>query len=342
MNYFRRTAMKIGILTVFDAVNYGSFLQAFCLQEFLKKLGHEVIMVKKNSLIYEKWRFTSLFTYKPNKIKFKGKLAVGYFKAWKSFVIERNPKNLDVLIVGSDEMWELNNITFKTIPEYFGNNISAKRKITYAVSSNGTRKEDVLRYPFITEGLKEFTGVAVRDKSTYDAYAPYLTIKPKYAVDPTLIMDLNDYIVNTELKNYILCYTYTFENYMIKAVKKLANDTGKKIVVVGQNYEWADLCIPATPFEFLGLIKNSDFIVTDTFHGTTLSIALKKDFVSFAYKTKVYSTLELFNLLDRNANGYNDITEFYNRKIDYSTVYTNYILPLRRDSINYLKSIIGD
>lgn len=334
--------MKIGILTVFDAVNYGSFLQAFCLQEYLKGLGYEVIMIKKNSLLYEKWRFTSLFTYNPKKIKFKLKLAKGYFESWKVFKIDRNPELLDVLIVGSDEMWELNNVTFKTIPEYFGNNIRANKKITYAVSSNSTKKEDVLRYSFIIEGLKQFNSISVRDKSTYDAYTSYMKMKPVYAVDPTLIMDVNNFARDTEYDDYILCYTYTFKDYMVEAVRKLARHTNKKIIVVGQNFSWADICIPATPFEFLGLIKKADFVVTDTFHGTTLSIALRKEFVSFAYKTKVYRALELFNMLDRNVDGHNDLNGFFDDKIDYDNIYLQYINPLIDASKLYLNNAIGD
>lgn len=334
--------MKIGILTVFDAVNYGSFLQAFCLQEYLKKNGHEVVMVKKNSLLYERWRFTSLFTYKPSRIAFKWKLFRGYINSWKVFSITRNPKNLDILIIGSDEMWELNNVTFKTIPEYFGNKIVARKKITYAVSSNSTKKDDILRYPFIQIGLNEFSSIGVRDKSTFEAYSPYLNIIPQYTVDPTLIMDLNDYIVETSLQNYILCYTYTFKEYMINAVKKLARKNDKKIVVVGQNFQWADICVPATPFEFLGLIKGADFVVTDTFHGTTLSIALKKNFVSFAYKPKVFRALELFGMLDRNVDGKDNLDEMYQKKIDYSKIYNQYIIPLQEDSKKYLESAVSE
>ena len=131
--------MKIGILTVFDAVNYGSFLQAYCLQEYLKEKGHQVYMIKRSSLLYEKWRFTSLFTYKPSKMKFKSSLARKYCKSWKRFNVCRKPKELDLLIIGSDEMWELNNITFHTQPEFFGIGIDAKIKATYAVSSNSTK-----------------------------------------------------------------------------------------------------------------------------------------------------------------------------------------------------------
>lgn len=328
--------MKIGVMTVFDAVNYGSYLQAFCLQEYLKTFNYEVVMIKKSSLLYEKWRLTSLFTYKPKKMKFKWQLTKGYISSWKAFKIEKNPKNLDILIVGSDEMWELNNVTFKTRPEFFGKNIKAKNKITYAVSSNSTKKEDINKYSYIKKELKNFSYVGIRDKSTYEAYKPYLKVNPQYTVDPTLMINLENYLIESKYTNYILCYTYTFKDYMIEAVKKLAKNKNKKIIVVGQNFDWADICIPATPFEFLGLIKGADFVVTDTFHGTTLSIALKKEFATFAYKTKVYRALELFGLLNRSITENNSLNDIFNLKIDYANIYENFIDPLKNASKLYL------
>lgn len=334
--------MKIGIITVFDAVNYGSFLQAFCLQEYLKKMGHEVVMIKRSSLLYEKWRFTSLVTYKPSKFKFKFKLARGYFKQWKLFTSKKNEKELDVLIVGSDEMWEVNNVTFNTMPEFFGNNIEAKVKATYAVSCNSTIQEDLCRYPFTKEGIKKFNYISVRDQATYNLCEPFIDFTPQFSLDPTLIFDLEKYIVPAEIKEYILCYTYSFKPYMIDAVKELATKTKKKIIVVGQQFEWADLCLPATAFEFLGLLKNADTIVTDTFHGTTLSIALRKNFISFAHKKKVFCALELFHMLDRNVNEFTSIYEISCKPIDYDEIYTKWINPLKKQSFNYIDTILND
>lgn len=37
--------MKIGIITVHRAYNYGSVLQCFALQEYLKSLGHDVWVI---------------------------------------------------------------------------------------------------------------------------------------------------------------------------------------------------------------------------------------------------------------------------------------------------------
>lgn len=334
--------MKIGILTVFDAVNYGSFLQAFCLQEYLKKQGHEVVMIKRSSFLYEKWRITSLFTYKPSKFKFKEALARKYFQAWKCFQVSRFGKKFDLLIIGSDEMWEVNNITFKTKPAFFGIGIKADKKATYAVSSNSTKKEDIARYDFIKKGITQFDFISVRDKATYEAYRFLMNKEPTFCVDPTLLFDLTIYAKQTELKDYILCYTYSFKPYMIKAVKDLAKKIGKRIIVVGQQFDWADENIAASPFEFLGLIMNASFIVTDTFHGTTLSIALKKNFVAFAYKTKVYKALELFNMLDRNVNACEDISQYYINTIDYQFIYENSINPLKEISYSYLRQIIKE
>ena len=232
--------MKIGIITVFDAVNYGSYLQAYCLQLALNNMGYtDITMIKVSSILYEKWRITSLVSYHPKKIKFKFILAKGYINSWKKFNISRNKRGYDLVIIGRDEMWELNNITMKPLPNFFGLGITSKRLITYAVSSNTTKESDIENYPYIAEGLKNFDSVSVRDRSTFKAYNAYVNGKIEYAIDPTLLIDLHQlatkYIGRTD---YILCYTYTFESYMVEAVKELAKKFDKKIIVVGQNFEW--------------------------------------------------------------------------------------------------------
>lgn len=331
--------MKIGVITVFDAVNYGSYLQAYCLQQTLKNLGYtDIKMIKVSSLLYEKWRVTSLISYNPKKNKFKFKLAKGYLNAWKEFSKTTIKTGYDLVIVGSDEMWEVNNVTMKPLPSFWGIGIETKKLVTYAVSSNTTKTEDLKKYPFIMDGLKKFDRVSVRDQSTYEAYLPFLKQSPRYCIDPTLLINLHKIAKNTyKRNNYILCYTYTFKEETIKAVKKLARRYMKKIIVVGQNFSWADETIPADPFEFLGLIENSDFIVTDTFHGTVLSIALNKQFAVAAYKEKVFRIIEQFDLLSRNIDGCNDISHVYDKNIDYNKV-NDQIRELRQQSMEYLIS----
>lgn len=329
--------MKIGILTVFDAVNYGSFLQAYCLQSVIqKKSNAQVRMIKDSSLLYEKWRITSLISYNPRKAKFKGKLATGYLKSWKNFKVSSVRDQFDLVIVGSDEMWEVNNITMKPRPSFWGKGIKTRRLVTYAVSSNSAKTEQLGKYAFIEEGLKKFERVSVRDVSTFNAYRPLLDLEPVYCIDPTLLVDLHQIAKKqNKYRNYILCYTYTFKPETLKAVKELSEKYGKKIIVVGQNFEWADESIPADPFEFLGLLENADFVVTDTFHGTVLSIALNKQFVTAAYKEKVFRIIEQFDLLDRNIDGCSSVISYYQREIDYSPI-NRKIDKLRQQSLEYI------
>lgn len=334
--------MKVGIITVFDAVNYGSYLQAYCLQRVLNEKGcNNIRMIKDSSLLYEKWRITSLISYNPHKIKFKSKLAMGYMKAWRQFKKTRTKTGYDIVIVGSDEMWEVNNITMKPRPVFWGVGLQTKKLVSYAVSSNTAKTDDLKRYPFIEEGLKKFNKISVRDKSTYAAYSPLLHEPPTLCIDPTLLIDLHRIAKHTYKRdNYILCYTYTFKAETLAAVKKLAKDCKKKLIVVGQNFEWADETIPADPFEFLGLIEDADFVVTDTFHGTVLSIALNKQFAVAAYKEKVFRIIEQFELLDRNIDQHTDISDVYQRTIDYDAV-NHKIRELRKQSLDFISSCLS-
>jgi hypothetical protein len=226
----------------------------------------------------------------------------------------------------------------KPRPMFWGVGLQTKRLVSYAVSSNTAKTDDLKRYPYIKEGLKKFDKISVRDKSTYDAYSPLLQKPLSFCIDPTLLIDLHKIAKHTYKRdNYILCYTYTFKTETLLSVKKLAKDFNKKVIVVGQNFEWADENVPADPFEFLGLIENADFIVTDTFHGTVLSIALNKQFAVAAYKEKVFRIIEQFELLDRNVDRRTDITDVFNKIINYDAI--NYkISELRRQSLDYISS----
>lgn len=40
--------MKIGIITVYDSPNFGSYLQAYALRKYLETMGHDVFWVKSD------------------------------------------------------------------------------------------------------------------------------------------------------------------------------------------------------------------------------------------------------------------------------------------------------
>ena len=336
--------MKIGIVTVFDAVNYGSYLQAFALQETIKELapGSEIKMIKTSSLLYEKWRLTSLFSYNPRKMPFKFTLLKKYRKCWQKFDATRKKTGYDLLIIGSDEMWQLKNKTLKPLKVFFGIGIEAKKKITYAVSCNNTTPDDIVKFPYIQENINKLDAISIRDEATAVAYSPFIQNGYEMVIDPTLLIDMEKYAVYPEEKDYLLVYSYQLKPEMIKIVKEYATKHDLKIYCIGQNFTWCDKQIPASPFEFLGYIKKAKIVFTDTFHGTVLSIALKKDFWVFAsHKVKVTKIIEQLGLMGRNISGVKSGEEIVDKPVDYNGVYKS-LAVLREESRAYLKKWVTD
>lgn len=332
--------MRIGIITVYDAVNYGSFLQAFALKETVKRIsGVEPEMIKDSTPLYEKWRFTSLHTYRSEKRAFKASLRKKYRDCWKTFTRGRLNRHYDLAIVGSDEMWELHNVTMRPRKSYFGIGVNATRLATYAVSSNGTASKDVQEKPWIQEGLTLFDAVGIRDYRTLRTYSKFLQSSPVINLDPTLLIDLDSYAVDPKRHGYILVYSYSLRSGMVESLKELAESTGMPLVVAGQQFGWADECIPASPFEFLGLLKNAELVVTDTFHGVTLSLGLRKNFVCDAYKEKVAGALEFFGLEGRDCGSGGSLDEYMISPVDYKNL-DCFVSSQRAASVNYLEKQI--
>ena len=72
------------------------------------------------------------------------------------------------------------------------------------------------------------------------------------------------------------------------------------------------------PKEFLSLIKYSDYVITDSFHGTAFAIIFNKQFYSIPYKgteSRFIDLLDLFGLEDRLVKRFEEINESH---VDYS------------------------
>ena len=55
----------------------------------------------------------------------------------------------------------------------------------------------------------------------------------------------------------------------------------------------------AGPKEYLGLLKNASYVITNSFHGTSFSILMKKNFITIPHKTRnsrLESLLEILKL----------------------------------------------
>ena len=95
--------------------------------------------------------------------------------------------------------------------------------------------------------------------------------------------------------------------------------------------------------DFLSLIANASYVVTDSFHATAFSINFNTPFMIIfpeKFSTRLASILEVTGLQDRIVKDYNDI-ELANKKVDFT--HANKILEEeRKKASQYLDKALND
>jgi hypothetical protein len=153
--------MRVCIATVFNEYyNYGSFLQAFALQEYLHGKGIDVEFIEEFSLKRFRRRARAFITRDLGRLRFNVKRAVVYALANRAFktVGHPNGNTYDAVIAGSDEIWNLKNQTFVHRPYFFAAEVNAKRRIAYAPSANGMTIADFDKKDAEKTWLREIDG----------------------------------------------------------------------------------------------------------------------------------------------------------------------------------------
>ena len=93
----------------------------------------------------------------------------------------------------------------------------------------------------------------------------------------------------------------------------------------------------------LAYIRNADFIITDTFHGTVFSIKYNKQFATLVRPdntNKLYDLLNRLKKKDRIIKTFDELDELFEQPVDY--VETNAIIESeKKHTRQYLENAIG-
>lgn len=270
-------------------------------------------------------------------------------------VTEERTENIpvDVLVIGSDEVFNClqTNPAVGYSKQLFGEGVNAGKVITYAACAGFTNVEGLQKYGILDEVStmlkKNFAYFSVRDQNTFELVKCLTGKTPTLHLDPVLIADFSLQIVEKhDLKNYVVVYSYeermsnrTDERNVIQT---FAHKHGLKTVSIGNYQTWTDLHIPATPFEMLGYLKNAEYVITDTFHGTVFSVILEKKFATLIRESnsqKIGSLLLHFGLADRQVKQLGELEQIVMSDIDYKKA--NVIRKRGREAtLKYLKTSI--
>lgn len=355
--------MKVGIITYHRANNFGAVLQCYALQEKLKALGYEV------SVIDYRQPFTELI-YSPYRLDIvkKGlkspRLLGGYlFKVfptlfWRSkqYNSFRNkylhctkpiknamqmPQDMDVYLIGSDQMWSLHPTNYIIEPVYFGEFPRSKGSCIegYAISSN-IESLHTIGESYLRESVKRFKRLSFRESVVRDEVERMTGVHGDVVLDPTLLLETDDWnALTTEppmkepyLLTYFLSDDTDNETFRSK-VKKFAERNGMKTVDIFE--------IAYSPIAFLNAIKYATLVFAASFHATAFSVLFKKKFYSFrstdGKDIRYVNFLNAIHLSDRVIST-DEVDTLQLREVNYGGS-DRLLKLLREDSIQYLQSL---
>ena len=315
--------MKIGIITVHNGQNYGASLQAYALVKKLRNMGFDAYLVdyrtkkieERLSSYRRKEKYNSFSNILKNlrsecsELLFDTseylKLVTERFEEFHQLILDVNSgeyhacdemrilnKEYDAFICGSDQIWNLE-CTKEIVPAYFLNFVANnKLKIAYAPSIasatfDGNKEE-------LTNLIGRLDSVSVREKSTIDSVKEYTDKEINNVVDPTLLLEVQDYrkIENNNMENvkeYIFFYQLEEDGFkMAKWCEKLSRQKKLSIIYIYKDkireFKNGEYAYGITPSEFLTLIDNASYVVTNSFHATVFSIIFGKKFCTFPTK----------------------------------------------------------
>lgn len=300
----------IGILTPYDANNYGSKLQAYAVQEYLAGFDDvEIIRFRPSVIerIFKKLVFLAfLHRYSDKKnlgnhldeekqLVQKRKEAIMSFNDEYTFspvlfgrrALRKHIKKCRCVVCGSDQIWNPALLANRTgLLEFVPAEV---KKLSFSASFGINSIPDVLRARYKVK-LKRFDGISVREESGLRILNEMGFRDAKLFFDPTLIVDKEKWIRLCEKSKlsieepYIFCYFLGNESLGRDIADKLRKQTGHKIVNIAhfkahieRDEHFADWDLyDVKPSDFINLIRNATYVCTDSFHGTAFSIIFHK------------------------------------------------------------------
>lgn len=287
--------MKVGIITFTEGYNYGNKLQNYALLKYLKNNFQCEVKTVNNCItqgsdlekirILLTWAVPSKkhFMYWKRLIRFK-EFNQTYLNFTSEKLTERTREffEVDCFVCGSDQIW--NPYYYENINLLTGNLPVPKRSVSYAASFGVNKIPSEKRRMFL-EALNNLEAISVREKQGLDICKNLGFDKCRVNIDPTFLLLRDEWleVIKKPDKQLPLKYVVTyFLGAIDKNIERKIREYCKKnnLQRIDLNsveaLEWFDI----TPFEFLYLIKNAEFIFTDSFHASVFSIIFGKNFLT--------------------------------------------------------------
>lgn len=250
--------------------------------------------------------------------------------------LKEQSKKYTAVMVGSDQLWSPSGITSNFYNLMFADDNTVK--ISYATSF-GVSQINPKYHKIYNTFLNRLDFISVRENSGKKIVEELSSNKAEVVCDPVILLDAEQWLKEIPNKRlydepYIFAYFLGKSAEYRDAVTKFAKQKGLKIVTEPHmdSYNKADENFgDYTPFdigpaEFVNLIRNAEYVFTDSFHGSVFSMLYQKQFLVFnrysdnsssSKNSRIDSFCKNYGLSDRRYNG--NIADVEN-KINYEDV----------------------
>lgn len=367
--------MEIGILTQPLTTNYGGILQNYAMQQVIKRLGHNATTIR----IAHKWQNMTYreFLYQYPKyilayfiqcIKGNGgefpetiwkweKRVVGmesfiannivttpYVKGNEISMEDISKNGIDTLLVGSDQVWHAG-LPYM-INAYFckfakDSNI---RRIAYSASFGFDRWRGTNEQTKEARDLiKQFGAVGVREEDGIEICRKTLGRNATWVLDPTMLLDIADYIKlcrheKVRESSFVFAYILDMTEEKKNMAYRIAKKRGCDVVFLDVKRVQAQDSIE----KWLSNFRDSQYVVTDSYHGTVFSLIFQKEFVCIYNAERGNSRMESLKKLTGLKDRFVDPSSEVNfSDINYKEV-ENRINSMKELSISFLRDALKD
>ena len=293
---------RVGVLTFHDYDNYGAGLQSYALQKKLLEAGYDAELINY-SCPYIHHRFTLSSLKKKGFVDYAyGVIGhICYMPRRKGFSRFRRQLRIspqvisceelsalsagyDVVVAGSDQLWDCSLTDYDRT--YFLNfTAEGTRRISYAVSMGEHYPDESFRQT-MAQDLAAFDTILMREGYGADFVCTLTGKRPKVACDPTLLLTGEEWSrlageENPEKEGYILVYQLGVSPSLVRQAVELSKRTGLALHFIPfplVGLARAHIHPAADPCKWLRLIRDAEYVISDSFHGIVFSLLFERNF----------------------------------------------------------------
>jgi|GEM_PF-524923 len=355
--------MNIGIITFYWTDNFGANVQCYALHNYLTQMGHNVYVIQHRdeyiNLNADQLKTINCPFLKPKMIKYNA-FATKHFNLTKmlfnsKFKEALQDLNLDVLICGSDQIWSSAIVNFN--PTFFGGDFNGDPNIvlaSYAASLGASNLTDEIQIQSFKHNLQAFDYVCIRESNQCDLLEKIIEKKVHVCLDPTLLLNINDYkVLMTDRlvdQPYVYNHYYYHNNlsHLHDFTTKLLEQTSLPLLV---SVSTPSYCFDQTILdgtdkwaveETLSAFYHAEYITTSSFHAVVFSIIFKKRFWYIlkgdATDNRIINLCESLGLENRIISGAEPFPSDYDSHPDWAAV-ADRLWVMRKSAIDYLVSV---